>query len=134
MILETKVIGRRTPLACHPIDLPDGQYTLQSLLTALVEHELAAYNERQDSVGVLRVLTEKELSEGAASGKIQTSPQARASTVSLQQAVSTALQGFEDGLYYVFCDDQQIEDLQAPLDLRPDSSLLLLRLVALAGG
>jgi hypothetical protein len=49
-------------------------------------------------------------------------------------AVAVALQAFEDGLYFVFLDGQQQEDLDAEVRLRPDSTLTFIRLVALAGG
>lgn len=134
MIVETKIVGRRTPFERRPIELPDGPHTLQSLLTHLVHHEVAAYQERQNSVGILRVLTEKELTDGDTTGKIAVAPQERSGTVSPGEATQTALTAFKDGLYYVFLDDEQLEDLAQPVALRPDSTLLLLRLTALAGG
>lgn len=134
MIVETKVVGRRTPFERRPVPLPDGAHTLRSLLTHLVRQEVAAYNERQDRVGLLRVLTEKELSEGAATGVIRVAPQERTAPANADEATQTALRAFGDGLYYVFVDDEQIETLDQPLALRPDSTLLLLRLTALAGG
>lgn len=134
MIVETKIVGRRTPFESRPIDLPAGEHTLQSLLEHLVAHEVAAYHERQNAVGILRVLTEQELKDGAAQGKIQIAPQERSGTVTVEEATHTALRGFKDGLYYVFVDDEQIEQLEQPVNLKPDSTLLLLRLTALAGG
>jgi hypothetical protein len=134
MIVETKMVGRRTPFERLPVELPDGPYTLAGLLSHLVQAEVAAYQERQSSVGLLRVLTEPELAHGAEVGKIATAPQAKSGTVDVTEATRVALQAFGDGLYYVFLDDTQIESLEQTLDLRPDSTLLLLRLTALAGG
>ena len=51
-----------------------------------------------------------------------------------EQAVETALLAFQDGLYYVFVDEQQVTELDAPVPLRAASRLMFLRLVALAGG
>ena len=42
--------------------------------------------------------------------------------------------GFIDGLYYVFLDDVQQENLDERVYLKPNSRLTFLRLVALAGG
>ncbi len=134
MIVETKLLGRRTPFERRPIPLTGSAYTLEQLLTALVEHELAAYDERQAGVGVLRVLTERELADAALTGRVAVGPQDRAATVTPEDAARTALTAFRDGLYYVFLDDEQLTDLSAPVTLRPDSTLLLLRLTALAGG
>ena len=134
MLVETKIVGRRTPFEHKPFDLPAGPHTLRSLLTHLVAGEVAAYEERQESVGVLRVLTEQELLSGAAAGKIQLAPQERGGVVTPEEATRTALRAFEDGLYYVFVDDEQVETLDESVALQPDSTLLLLRLTALAGG
>ena len=134
MIVETKMVGRRTPFERLPVELPDGPYTLEGLLAQLVQREVAAYQERQNRVGLLNILTEPELTAGAAVGKVTGAPQARSGNVDVQDATHTALRAFGDGLYYVFLDDVQIESLSEPLTLRPDSTLLLLRLTALAGG
>ncbi|MVN85272.1 hypothetical protein GO986_00610 [Deinococcus sp. HMF7620] len=83
---------------------------------------------------MLRVLTERDLTEGALGGRVAVAPQAPGGTVTPEDAVRTALTAFGDGLYYVFLDEEQLESLQAPLTLRPDSTLLLVRLTALAGG
>lgn len=134
MIVETKMVGRRTPFERLPVELPDGPYTLEGLLAQLVGLEVAAYQERQNRVGLLNILTEPELTAGAAVGKVAGAPQARSGDVDVQDATRVALRAFSDGLYYVFLDDVQIESLSEPLTLRPDSTLLLLRLTALAGG
>ena len=134
MIVETKMIGRRTPFERLPVELPDSLYTLEGLLAQLVRQEVAAYRERQDRVGLLNILTEPQLAAGAAAGKVAAAPQARSGGVDVHDATRVALRAFGDGLYYVFLDDVQIESLSEPLDLRPDSTLLLLRLTALAGG
>ncbi|WP_424949850.1 hypothetical protein [Deinococcus sp.] len=134
MIVETKMVGRRTPFERRPVELPDGPYTLEGLLAQLVQQEVAAYRERQERVGLLNILSADNLTAGAAAGKVAAAPQARAGKVDVQDATHVALRAFGDGLYYVFLDDMQIESLEQPLTLRPDSTLLLLRLTALAGG
>ena len=134
MFIETKIVGRRTPFERRPIDCPAGPHTLQELIGHLIAHEVAAYHDRQDSHGALRVMTEQQLQDGAAQGRIQIAPQEKSGTVTVTDATHTALRSFQDGLYYVFVDDQQIEHLDQVVTLRDDSTLLLLRLTALAGG
>ncbi|MEF2278473.1 hypothetical protein V3W47_09170 [Deinococcus sp. YIM 134068] len=134
MIVETKIVGRRTPFERRPYEVPEGPHTLGSLLTRLVEAEVGRYRESQEAVGVLRVLTERDLTHGAAQGRVAVAPQERAGTVETDEAVRVALRAFSDGLYYVFVDDEQVTELERPVALRPDSTVLLLRLTALAGG
>ncbi|WP_161884000.1 hypothetical protein [Deinococcus alpinitundrae] len=94
MIVETKVVGRRTPFERRATELPEGTDTLEQLLTCLVQDEVQRYQERQDQVGLLRVLTERELTHGTAQGKITTAPQERSSAPNLQTATATVLQAF----------------------------------------
>jgi hypothetical protein len=49
-------------------------------------------------------------------------------------SIKTALQAFEDGLYYVFLDNTQLEALDQDILVSNESRLLFVRLVALVGG
>lgn len=90
MIVETKVVGRRIPFERRPVEVPGGPHTLRSLLTQLVRQEVGAYQKRQSSVGLLRVLMEKELGDGAATGVIRVTPQERGAPVDTEEAVRNA--------------------------------------------
>ncbi|THF88972.1 hypothetical protein E7T09_01080 [Deinococcus sp. KSM4-11] len=83
---------------------------------------------------MLRIMTERELQDAVAGGRVAVAPQERGVAVNADDATRTALTAFGDGLYYVFIDDRQVSDLDAPVALRPDSTLLIVRLTALAGG
>ncbi|HEX9116191.1 MAG TPA: hypothetical protein VGA61_09000, partial [Anaerolineae bacterium] len=54
--------------------------------------------------------------------------------VNPEEAVRTAKQAFEDGLYLVLVDDQQYKSLDDEIRLRPNGKVTFVRLVALAGG
>ena len=45
-----------------------------------------------------------------------------------------AAQAFADGLFLVFVDDAQLETLDDPVEVRPESTVRLVRLTALTGG
>ena len=53
--------------------------------------------------------------------------------VDADSAVTTALQAFEDGIYLVILDEKEQRDLDREVHLRPDSHLVFVRLVMLAG-
>lgn len=109
--------------------------TLRTLLDAVVRAEVTAFQERQEKRTVLQALTTAQIAEGVAKGKIDSggSPDAMQS-VSADEAVQTALQAFEDGLYYVFINDAQKESLEDTFLVGLDTRVTFLRLVALAGG
>ncbi len=52
----------------------------------------------------------------------------------MHDAADRAREAFDDGLYFMFVDDRQVESLDEVLMLRDGSRLLFVRLVALAGG
>ncbi len=141
LTISGKSLGSKKPLfadfsAPPPRGLGDGgSVTLRDLIEQVVRCEVAAFRQRQESRQLIRALTAREIQAGAEAGKIE----AGGSDVPLQevddeQAVAVALEGFEDGLYLVVLDGQELRDLDAQVYLQPDSRLTFLRLTLLAGG
>ena len=112
---------------------PATALTLRGVLTSVVEEQVRAYENRQAANSLLRILSPEEINQGRAAGKVDLGDHA-VQPIDPQQAIDTALLGFTDGLYFVFIDDQQIEQLDQVVTLNPDSRLKFIRLVALAGG
>jgi hypothetical protein len=139
--VEAKIFGKRQPLISRwqprltlPIDA-EGQTMLRALVAAVVTNEIASFHERQEQRRFMRVLTPEQLQQGAESGKIDSGGQAEdPQTVDVQDAITAAEFGFEDGLYYVFVDGQRITALDQRVALHEGSQVLFLRLVALVGG
>ena len=148
--VEAKILGQRKPLFSDwSVELPpgtsagDGHCTLRALITQVVREEVRAYRERQEARRLARVLSREEIAVGVQSGKVDMGgartddPAAEpmpVNPVDTDEAVATALQAFGDGLYYVFVDETQRQDLEESVRVRPDSRVTFLRLVPLAGG
>lgn len=150
MSVEARIIGKRRPTTPWYVPLPpallqeaagtEHPFQLRDLLAYLVREEVRAFQQLQEERRLLHVLGPQEIADAASRGKIamggvdhspQASPHAEADE---DTAVQVALQGFVDGLYLVFLDGQQQRDLDASVQLHSASTLLFLRLVALAGG
>lgn len=118
-----------------PHDLPraGGQKTVRDLLAFLVQQQVRDFNERQTAVTLFQVLSMEAINAGARRGKIDSGERAP-QFASDEQAVDTALQAFVDGLFFLFVDGRQYENLDDAVYLLPDSDITLIRLVALAGG
>lgn len=138
--IETRVLGRRRPL------LPSWQLptppdpaareeplTLRALITRIVQQEVAAFRQRQSDRRFVRVLSVRELSEGALAGRIDPAAHERVQPVDTGAAVATALIGFEDGLYLVVIDGKEHRDLDEQVVLGADTVVTFLRLVMLSG-
>ncbi len=139
--IEGKIPGRNRPLFDgFEMPLPreaertDSRLTLRALLTRVVTGEVEAFRSRQEERRVLRALTEADIAQGVMKGKVVPGGQDLRQEVGLQAALTTALQAFDDGVYYVFVDDEQATALDQEVYLRPESRVTFIRLVALAGG
>ena len=138
LTVEARMLGQRKPLVpdwhvALPTDLGESP-TLRALIEHVVRAEVAAFNERQEQRRLTQVLTPQQIQEGVTRGKIDMGGRESAEPAEGEAAVATALQAFEDGLYFVFVDDVQYSKLEDVLPLRAASRMLFLRLVALAGG
>jgi hypothetical protein len=140
LTVSAKVVGQKKPVFTGwSIPLPpdfDGSRnpTLRDLITLVVGKEVEAFKLRQEQRKLAQILTAEQIQQGAERGKIDLGGRDLQQEVDEQAAIATALQGFEDGLYYVFVDDAQQESLDETVFVGADSRLMFVRLVALAGG
>ena len=135
LTISGKVLGKSQNLfTTWQMDLPDRSLMLVELLTEIVRAEIRAFGDRQAERRLTKVLGLVDIEAGVALGKIASGGSELEQVVDVQGAVENALQAFRDGLYLVFIDDQQQEDLSAIVDLTANSELLFLRLTPLVGG
>lgn len=139
--VEGKVLGRRRPLFTDwavPLPPTDGEagkpLTLRDLIIAVVRAEVSAFQLRQSDARLQKILSPADIVQGLAQGKVRMGDRDLTQFVDVDAAIDVAILGFIDGLYYVFLDEVQQENLDAPVYLQPDSRLMFLRLVALVGG
>ena len=137
LIVETKQLGQRKRLVPEwgfALDaVADQPSTLRGLIGELVKREVSAYNERQLNQVQQRILGFADIERGVRQGKITLGGRP-AQLAEIDIAIDTAVQAFKDGLFFVFLNENQIMGLDESLQLSPDTHILILRLVALAGG
>ena len=136
LTMTVKQLGRKKALTTRHYSLGNfsSQPTLTELLTHVVTLEVNAFRERQADNQFLRVLTENQLLAASETGKISSGGQEFTQEVNVDDAVQTAIQAFQDGLYFVFNGETQIEYLTDVLNLELRQDIMFLRLVALVGG
>ena len=114
-----------------------GPFTLRDLITHVVRQEVGAFEQRQGTRRLDRVLSSGEIDNAAESGKIGAEGRdpklGTPARVDVESAVAVALEGFGDGLYLVAIDDVEYRDLDAIVRLEPDSRVTFIRLTFLAG-
>jgi hypothetical protein len=140
LVINAHSLGSRRPLfadwAVPPPPRPDhgdGGITLRDLIAYVVRAEVEAFRTRQEARRLDRVLSPRQIEEGAARGRIAPEGRGPGGQVNEESAIASALQAFEDGLYLVVIDDDEHRDLDAQVYLTADSRMTFIRLVFLAG-
>lgn len=113
----------------------DSGITLRKLIERIVRSEVEAFNDRQHSRQFIRALTAREIADGEEKGKIDSGgSDVPVKETDVDDAIATAIEAFQDGIYFVSIDEQQHTDMDAELFLQPDSRVTFIRLTLLAGG
>lgn len=140
LLIEGQLFGRNRSLF-PDLSLPvppswhEAPLTLRDLVTEVVREQVKAFQERRADRRFLHALTAAQIAEGVERGKIDSGGRTEDEPdVDAEAAVAAALLAFEDGLYYVFVDNEHRTSLDDSIKLRTESRVTFLRLVALAGG
>lgn len=141
LTVSARALGKRKPLVPDwqipwPPDAPGGggePLTLRKFITRVVIAELETFRQRQADGRLARILTERQIEAGIAKGRVDSGGREPSRHVADEDAVATALQAFEDGIYMVILDGEEQRDLDREVRLLPESKLLFVRLVMLAG-
>jgi hypothetical protein len=141
LAIDARLLGRKRPILSDwaitlPLDLTGDAdlLPLRDLLTQVVLAEVTAFQQRQEERRLARILGPDQIAAGVSVGKVDLGERDWPQSIDLDAAVATALQAFEDGLYFVFIEGEQISGLDDHVALRPEIHLSFVRLVALAGG
>ena len=134
LFVRVKQIGKRKPLMENqPLAVPEAVRTLRSLIEHIVRGRVAAFNERSEEGNWMKYLTDFDIDTVAETGKIGFDAVYNDRKQSADKAVQTAFLAFEDGLFRVFLDDDELESLGAELNLCDGNVLTFIRLTMLSG-
>jgi hypothetical protein len=140
LTISARVMGKRKPLVPDwQVPWPPEEHgggeplSLRQLITRVVLKEVEAFKQRQEERRLVRILTERQIEDGEARGRVDSGGRELHQPVDADGAVATALQAFEDGIYLVILDGEEQRELDCEIHLRPDSHLVFVRLVMLAG-
>ncbi|MCQ9641766.1 hypothetical protein MP478_20485 [Chryseobacterium sp. WG14] len=137
--VTVKQLGKKHPVLSEQkieISYKDSNITLEHLLQLIVQQQVEAFNaksfelEDQDDTKIprdnyLNILTD---TGKAGFGSIYNLKKA-----DVYKAQENAIQAFEDGMFAVFYNDKQLEDLSQTIDLSTPYTFTFIRLTFLAG-
>jgi hypothetical protein len=130
--LQLKRLGKKKVKEV-PFTLEENPQNLEELLIACVKNQVEAFNAKRTEVNVIGFLSPAEIQEKAHSGKIEFGELANTDLADLQKAIDNVLLAFQDGLFLVFVDDNEITALETPLELHSQSVIAFIRMTFLVG-
>ena len=107
--------------------------TLKAFLNAVVEQQVENYNSKTAGTNLLPFLSKDEMAAQAEIGKINFGSIYNENKANILSAQESALQAFEDGLFGVFVDDNELKNLDDLINLTETSVVTFIRLTFLAG-
>jgi len=116
-----------------PYTLPDNITALRGLIDAVTRQEADAYNSHGTDNMLVDFLTEVQIEDNAATGKVDFGRLYSENKADAEKASAVAIQGFEDGLFRVFVNKTEATELDTPLTIQDGDTLTFIRLTFLAG-
>lgn len=107
--------------------------TLQALIAAVVAQQVAAYNAKTLEKPLIDFLTEHQIDDHAATGKVGFQTIYNDKKADVEKAIKVATEAHIDGLFVVAIDDKIVEKLDDTVVLNDNSALTFLRLTLLIG-
>ena len=132
LTIRAKQIGRKQELIRDTIEIEDigPQPTAAELISAVVLQQVNAFNGKPN---VMLLLSKEEIDSCANNGKVGFGHIYNTAKADPQQAVKTALQAFEDGMFLLFADEQEITRPAQIVPINENTIITFIRLTFLAG-
>lgn len=134
LYINVKQIGKSKSVVHKlPFEYAKTPKTVRELLAMTVQICVEQYGERQQKSESPNPLSDEEIEDQATVGRIAFGLTYNNKKPDIKKAVDTAIQAFKDGLYRVFIDETELEELDTELGLREGQTLTFIRLTMLAG-
>ena len=132
--VRMRKLGKKNQGAVESVEflLESRPETVKELVEGLVCLGVRQYNERKDTGQIVPWLTSKTIQEQAVTGKISFGLRG-GNDADADQAVENAVQCFEDGIYRIFADDEELTELGQPLPWHDGLVFTFVRLTMLTG-
>ena len=132
--VRVKAIGKKKDiLPPTPYEIADGVSTLRQLLTEIVQTEVEKYNAKENGAQIIPFLTKEELNDQAEAGKVSFGTVYSDKKANLKKAQDNAVQCWKDGLVRVFMNDDELTELDVPIQISVNAVFTFIRLTFLTG-
>lgn len=124
---------KRAKISNRELSINSKISTLKDLITEIVINEVNKLNNKGFEEQIFKFLENSEIEDKAYIGKVSFSEKHNENKQDLHKAVDNAIQSFEDGIYRVFINDEEIEKLNDGLNLKEGDNLAFIKLTMLSG-
>ncbi|MED3561752.1 hypothetical protein [Bacillus xiapuensis] len=126
---------RKNFITKKPYELQKKPNTLRELITQVVTQNVEQFNNKTSNpeTPLINFLSNLDIEQQAQAGKVGFQTLYNDKKADLARAIETAIQAFEDGLYRVFINDQEAEQLDTPLVVTEEADVVFIRLTMLTG-
>jgi hypothetical protein len=107
--------------------------TLRALISAVVTQQVAAFNAKMLDAPILLFLTDHQIKDAAATGKVGFGTLYNDKKADLNQSIKVAIDAHTDGLFVVAVNDIIVEELDDFIVLNQDAVVTFIRLTLLIG-
>ncbi|MCH2032529.1 MAG: hypothetical protein MK202_03325 [Tenacibaculum sp.] len=130
--IQLKRLGKKKILR-QKVNLTGNIKTLEDLIIQLVRHNVNSFNKEIETNKVLSFLSPSEIQNQSITGKIGFGEIENKTKANINSSIENALQAFEDGIFVVFIDDDEVKTLKEPLAIKVSSSITFIRMTFLTG-
>lgn len=130
--IQLKRLGKKKILR-QKVNLIGNIKTLEDLITQLVTHNVNSFNKEIETNKVLSFLSPSEIQNQSITGKIGFGEIENKTKANINSSIENVLQAFEDGIFVVFIDDDEVKTLKEPLAIKESSSITFIRMTFLTG-
>ncbi|MCL6664456.1 hypothetical protein [Paenibacillus amylolyticus] len=132
--ITVKSLGKRKPaLAKQAAELPETTHTLRQLIENMVALQVKVLQDKKQQAELLAFLMPDEIETQGATGKVGFGAVYNEGAPDLDSAMETAITAYEDGLYKVFLNDEELQELDNSVVIQDGDNVVFVRFTMLAG-
>ena len=134
IFVNVKQIGKRkNKIDKKKYEISEKITTVKELLTEFVTINVNEFNNGFTENDIVPYLTDKKINDLSDAGKISFGVDYNEQKQDLEKAIENALQSYEDGIYRVFVNDEEMGEIDCEINLKGNDELTFVRLTMLAG-
>lgn len=115
------------------IEISQKPNSLRELITQIVSNNVKDFNDKKVEMQLCNYISKDDIELQSKSGKVGFNTKYNDKQADEKEAVDIAITAFEDGLYRIFIDDEEVDQLDAQLSCRNDAEVAFVKLTMLAG-